>query len=190
MRRSFVIAMMFLVTATGSWAAGPVVRWDRIEGVLAANLMEIHVGDIPASGRWRTAGEGGAMLNLRTGFLSFRVEGISWANHYPNGPLGAPATGAVMGTVVCDSTDPWMVTVDTEPVPMDEGSGSFVGIIDLPESCRARPEGIVFLLRHAAPGPLFGNFVAYGAGRSIQRDSAYRPIDDELPFWPDRPVRN
>ncbi len=70
--------------------------------------MPVQVGPFAATGRWRTTGSGQVILNLRTGFLSVRVTGISVANHYDNAPLGGPSptnVGNVIVTVVCNSTE-------------------------------------------------------------------------------------
>jgi len=168
MRNIFLaIGAMFLCGT--AWADGSMVRWDRIEGFGAADVSQIYVGPIEAS-RPRTVGSGRATVNLRTGFLSFVVKGLSNGNQYGNGPLGAPwGPESLMGTLVCDSTQRYAPAtwVDSPPVAFDaSGSGRFEGFVDVPEACRERPDEMVFLLRHAdRPG---NRFVAYGAGRTIQ----------------------
>ena len=110
------------------------------------------------------------MLYVQSGFLYARAEGLSWALHYQNGPLGSGLTGAFVWTVVCDSTGRFGIPVwaDTSVIELRQGAASFAGLIDLPQACRDRPEELVLLLRHVIPGnPLDGTFVAYGAGRSI-----------------------
>ena len=80
MRRTLLAVALGLLTLAGSaWADSPIVRWNRIEGVIGADLTEIRVGPIFASTRWRTTGSGSAMVNLQNGFLSFRVTGASVA---------------------------------------------------------------------------------------------------------------
>ncbi len=156
---------------TGGWggALGPIVRWDRIEGTFVLpDGTAGTVGPLQGSARYRVA-EGKATLNVESGVLNVRVEGLSWNLHYPNAPLGSGLSGSFMGTVVCDSTGRFGTTVwaDTPVLEIEQGAASFAGVIDLPEACRDRPNEIVFLLRHAA-GPFFGMYVAYGAGRTIR----------------------
>lgn len=167
-RMLFGLAVGLLTFAGSAWADGPIVRWDRVEGFGAVDWTQIHVGPIWAS-RGRTVGGGTVMLNLKTGFLSFSIRGMSNANQYANGPLGAAAGGLWMGTVVCDSTERFgpFAFVDSEAILLKDGTGSFQGFVVLPEGCKQRPEEMVFLIRHANPGPLYGGFVAFGAGRHI-----------------------
>ena len=76
-----------------AWANEPMIRWDRME---ASFLQEDENGCVGGEasgvyicpGRVRTVGGGRAMLNLSNGFLSFRIEGLSNAAHFTNGPLG------------------------------------------------------------------------------------------------------
>lgn len=175
MRSTFLAATALLLSLAGSaWAGPSIVRWDRVEGVIGADLTEVRVGPIVASPRWRTAGSGRVQLNLRTGFLSVRVTGTSWANHYPNGPLGSPtpaAGGLQIATVVCNSTERFgpIIWVNTPTIQSEGGGFVYQGFLDLPAACRDYPEELVFLIRHpeAAP-PFFGSFILYGAERSIQ----------------------
>jgi len=169
MRKMLLAAVVGLfVFISSAWAEAPTVRWDRVEGLGAVDWTQIHVGPIWAS-RGRTVGAGNVMLNLKTGFLSFRIEGMSNGNQYANGPLGASGSGLLMGTVVCDSTERFgpFAFVDSEAILVNEGTGSYQGFVLLPEGCKQRPEEMVFLIRHANPGPLYGGFVAFGAGRHI-----------------------
>jgi hypothetical protein len=173
--------MLFAVGAVlfaffGSQVAdAQIVRWDRVEGFGAADTSAIAVGPIFAS-RGRTVGTGRVMLNLKTGFFSFAIQGMTNGKPYDNGPLGAPwSPGSeypLMGTVVCDSTQRFSAAtwVDSQPVAFNEdGDGRFEGFVDVPQACKDRPMEMVFLVRHARPdSPLYGRFVAYGAGRTIR----------------------
>ena len=171
MRRTLLAVALGLLTLAGSaWADSPIVRWNRIEGVIGADLTEIRVGPIFASGRWRTTGSGSAMVNLQNGFLSFRVTGASVAKHYPNGPLGSPSAAGGIGTVVCNSTERFgPIEWANTPVLTSKTAGtlSFEGFIDLPSSCRDHPEEVVFLIRHPETAPFYGAFNFYGADRTI-----------------------
>jgi len=166
------VALGLLTLAGSAWADSPIVRWNRIEGVIGADLTEIRVGPIYASTRWRTTGSGSAMVNLQNGFLSFRVTGASVANNYLNAPIGSPipAGGVSIGTVVCNATErfgpiEWANT--SVLTTKTAGSISFEGFIGLPASCRDHPEEVVFLLRHPETAPHYGAFNFYGADRTI-----------------------
>ncbi|HEY5657149.1 MAG TPA: hypothetical protein VIY27_05125 [Myxococcota bacterium] len=169
-RLPVLMVVGLLVMGPAAWADGAFVRWDRIEGVMGADVTPLVVGGMSASTRWRTAGSGQALVNPSTRFAFFAVRGLSWARQYPNAPLGSPAFGSVMGTFVCDATGRYgpLVAVDTQPLEVTQGNAAFWGFVDVPEGCRERPEEMVFLLRHANPGPLYGLIVAHGAGRSIR----------------------
>ena len=41
------------------------------------------------------------------------------------------------------------------------------GFVVVPESCRAHPEDVVFLIRHPETAPFYGAFNFYGADRTI-----------------------
>lgn len=184
-RASFGLVLAFLTVtvpalADGStWGDryGPTVSWDRIEGtIILPNESAMQVGPFfPASLRFRIGGEGKVVLYLDSGFLFFQVKGLSWADHYSNGPLGSGLTGGeFVGTLVCDSIPLETATyqsVDSPKVVLNQGAASFAGMVTLPQVCRDAPEKIVFLLRHdpdMANPNLRGKFVAYGAGRVIR----------------------
>jgi len=173
MRRMLVAAGLVLaVFSTAVMADGPIVRWDRVEGVIGADYMPVAVGPILASGRWRSTGGGRVELNLKTGFLSVRVNGVSCANHYANCPLGSQSAGGGIATVVCNSTERFgPITWVNTPQVTNEELGSFVyrGFLDLPAACRDHPEDLVFLIRHPeTQPPFYGSFMLYGAERSIR----------------------
>ena len=177
MRRTLLGVAVVLLTLAGDARAdgifGPTVSWNRIEGtIVMPDGSGMTVGPIQGSARYRVGGQGKVVLYLDSGFLYMRVEGLSWALHYPNGPLGAGFDGPFMGTVVCDSTGRFgpPVWADTPVVELSQGGTSFAGVVALPQACRDRPAELVFLLRHADPAfpRLFETFVAYGAGRVIR----------------------
>ena len=173
MRRMFAAAALVLAAFSAPVLADvTTVRWDRVEGVVGADYMPVQVGPFAASGRWRTTGPGTVMLNLRTGFLSVRVTGISVANHYPNAPLGSPTPpnkGNVILTVVCHSTERYgPMTWADATVPGGVGSLNWQGFLNLPTACVDYPEELVFLVRHLEGPPFYGAFMLYGAERSIR----------------------
>lgn len=155
-------------------ADGTMIRWERIEGIVAADLAEIlnvpvNVGPFEPSPRWRTVGDGQVVLNLSNGRISVRYSGISWANQYNNSPLGSPApqSGAPLkATVVCNSTERFgpIDWVDTPDISTEGGDGHFEGFIALPNGCREFPEETVLLIRHTNSG----TYIGYGANRTIQ----------------------
>lgn len=174
--RKLLLALAAVLACGSAWADATIIRWDRFEAsLLQADQNGCVGGNVSGvtlcPGRPRTVGPGRVMLNLRNGFLSFRLSALSNAAHNPNGPLGAHTTPAMfIGTVVCDSTERFGILeyVDTLPIQFVNGGGSFQGVVDLPDGCRARPEETVFLVRHYNPGQgIDGLYVAYGAGRVI-----------------------
>jgi hypothetical protein len=173
MRRLFVAAALTLAAvSTPALADGTIVRWDRVEGVVGADYMPVEVGPFAATGRWRTTGSGRVMLNLRTGFLSVRVTGISVANHYTNAPLGSPSPinpGNLLATVVCNSTERYgPITWADATVYASAGSLSWQGFVNLPTACMDNPDELVFLVRHLEGPPFYGDFMLYGTERSIR----------------------
>jgi hypothetical protein len=163
--------------STGFWDwRGPSVTWDRIEGtIILPDETPMQVGPyFAASARFRIGGQGKVVVYLNTGFLQFYVSGLSWADHYDNGPLGSGVSGQFIGTLVCDSVPESSATyasVDTPEIELSQGAGFFAGVVELPQACKEAPAKMVFLLRH---GPSITNpslrlkFVAYGAGRVIR----------------------
>lgn len=173
MRRIFFAAALTLAAISSPVLAdGTIVRWDRVEGVVGADYMPVHVGPFAATGRWRSTGSGQVVLNLGTGFLSVRVTGISVANHYTNAPLGSPSPsnpGNLLATVVCNSTERYgPITWADATVFAKAGSISWQGFLNLPAACVDNPEELVFLVRHLEEAPFFGDFMLYGSGRSIR----------------------
>lgn len=169
MRRMFVAAALTLAALSSPVLAdGMIVRWDRVEGV----VMPVEVGPFAWSGRERTTGSGRVILNLRTGFLSVQVTGISVANHYANAPLGSPSPinpGNLLATVVCNSTERYgPITWADATVVAGAGSLKWEGFLNLPAACADNPEELVFLVRHLEGPPLNGTFLLYGAERSIR----------------------
>jgi hypothetical protein len=159
--------------ASVATADGPMVRWNRVEGFVATDIVPSSIGPFTVSPRWRSTGGGRVMLDLGNGFISVRIEGVSWANHYSNAPLGSPAPLAnvdVIGTVVCNSTSRFgaLAYVDTPIIPDNVGSLAYEGFLELPAECATSPDELVFLVRQAGTGPLAGTVLLYGAGRTIQ----------------------
>lgn len=180
-RMTFGVTVGLLALAGSALADSPIVRWDRIDGVnhgINPVGETLTVGGITSSPRSFSTDGGNVMLNLATGFISIQVEHLSMASHYDaadfpssHRPLGSPSETVRKGTIVCDSTgtydDPEIA--DTGVFEMLNGTGSYRGIITVPQGCQDRPDEIVFLLRNAASGnPHIDVFVAYGTARTIE----------------------
>lgn len=168
MKRS-LLALAALLACSPAWADSTIIKWDRFEGVHFQDTDYGCIGGLICPGRPRTSGPGQAILNLKTGHLTFRVTGISNAAAYSNGVLGGPAAGPgnFIGTVVCNSTErdgTTMEYVDTPPIWFIDGGGSFTGFVALPAGCKERPEETVFLVRRISDG----TYIAFGAGRTIR----------------------
>ena len=177
-RMLFGLAVGLLTFASSAWADGPIVRWNRIEGVLPPTGSPMVIGDqgnkIQSHTQLVTAGNGRAMVNLETGFVSFQVEGLAFSNTMTSGPIGALGSSlSVMGTVVCNAgkhASPWVIDyADTETVYLDFGTGSFQGFVAIPPMCLEKPDQIAFLIRRPLDASILpGSFIAFGAGRTLQ----------------------
>lgn len=188
MRRMLLAFTAGLLMFSGSaWADGPlggrpdgpIIRWDMIEGK-HQDGVSIEVGGVLSSARSFVTAEGRALFNLRNGFISIQIRGLSHANHHPAGlsgpqPLGSyigPVASVKVGTIVCSSTGMGGLSpavVDTAIFELKEGTGSYHGFVDVPDGCRQFPEDTVFLLRTPPTAPVLpGLFQAYGAARTIR----------------------
>jgi hypothetical protein len=174
--RKLLLALVALLACSPAWADGPIIKWDRFEGVHFqtndfANY-NVCIGGVICPARPRTGGQGNAILNLETGLLTFRVTGISNPAPYMNGVLGGPAaSGNFIGTVVCNSTERHgpMEYVDSPTLEFIDGGGSFTGFVALPDGCKDQPSETVLLLRIYSPGnSTDGLYIAFGAGRTIR----------------------
>jgi len=175
MRRMLIATAAVLFGISGSVLAdGPMIRWERIVGVInpqgAAN-PDVMVAGMPVT-RSTAIVDGRVILNLETGFIAIDVKGLSWAGQFGPTALGsAPTAVQRLGSVVCDATRDAGVVVDTPALELVDGSGSFRGVVDPAQlaACRLHPERTVFLLRNGALHPTAPNTVlGYGIGRTIQ----------------------
>lgn len=175
MRRFIIGIAVGLLGSFANLAAadGPVIRWERVEGFVATDVISYSIGPFMVSPRWRSTTGGRVMLNLENGFISIRISGVSWANHYQNAPIGSPAPlpgVQVKGTVGCNSTGRYgeFTYVDTPNLAISEGDLYFEGVLDLPAECTAYPGELIFLVRQADGGGQAGTVLLYGADRKIQ----------------------
>jgi hypothetical protein len=169
---------------TAAYAGGTTVEWERIVGIIVpstlvgrsspANDCDIGVNCVlgtPAS--WVTT-DGYAAVNLGSGDVSFRVRGLVLGGDPFFSNIGTTSVvRRVKGTLVCNDTAPGLPElVDTPSVRLwSRGNAAFEGRIDLPYSCIAEPDDIVFLIRIARTtegGPnLVDLWNAFGAVRVI-----------------------
>jgi len=61
----------------------------------------------------------------------------------------------------------------------------FTSKLDLPPECSDRPEEIVFLLRHAQPGPRYGYVIAYTVVPAPQRHRSRAVVNDAFTIDPE-----
>jgi len=158
-KRIFSLASVSLAMALG-WSGvaradgDAELRWKEIIGIIQAGNV---VAGIAGGGQpWSTLG-GHASVDLRSGRIKFRVDGLVFAG---GNAIGTPdGIAKVKGTLVCAATTVTPVVVDTPLVELDaEGDAEFDGIVGaLPAACSSEPD-VAFLVRIAA-----GRWIANGA---------------------------
>jgi len=145
-------------------AADPNIRWADVIGIVqAGNLVGSGTGRVTGGGQpWSTT-KGSATVNLNTGDIHFRVDGLVLAGG--SGIGTRDAITEVKGTLVCDtdgSADGGNSTlVDTPLVPLSaQGNAEFHGSVGpLPGACITEAD-IAFVVRIGA-----GRWIANGAVR-------------------------
>ena len=189
-RRCAAVSVAVLAAAASAQADNVIVEWQRIVGIIET---EVPVGRPSPGGApcnadidcvlgsrapWVTT-RGYAAVNLGSGQVHFQVKGLVVAGDPSFSNIGTTsAVKRVKGTLVCNDTAPGIPElVDTPSVRLNElGNASFEGHVDLPYSCIAEPEDIVFLIRIAKMrvSPLIdtstfrGFWIAAGMIRTIQ----------------------
>lgn len=129
---------------------------------------------VGAPAPWTATG-GHAEVNLDNGKLTFTVRGLVVADDFNLVNIGTPnVVTKVKGTLVCNDTEPGFAElVDTEAVRLSTaGDATFSGHGNLPASCTAEPEDIVFVIRIAdvsAFEEVIDTWNAFGAARVIRR---------------------
>ncbi len=168
------------------------LRWKRIVGLQdAGNEVGTGSGRVAGSGQpWSVEG-GSAMLDRRTGSLSFHVRGLVLAGGNAIGTTGG--VDKVWGTLVCDadgSAAGSSVLVDGSAVRLGpRGNAVFSGSVSpLPAVCQEEPD-IAFLIRIPAlttggevarsrsSAPTAGTSSAGSSSASIPADPAYPPVE-------------
>lgn len=129
------------------------LRWREIIGIIQAGNV---VGGITGGGQpWSTLG-GHASVNLDSGRIVFRVDGLVLAG---GNAIGTPdAITQVKGTLVCDPGGSDQAVVDTPLVALSAlGEAEFDGVVSLPAVCSTAAD-VAFLIRISA-----GRWIANGA---------------------------
>lgn len=150
---SAVVASSVVLAARAS-ADDATLKWQTVVGIIQAGNV---VGGITGGGQpWSTLG-GNAVVNLASGRVHFRVDGLVLAGSDAIGTPG-PIT-EVMGTLVCGPS-----TFDTPSVPLSSvGDAHFDGefLNTPPGACATEPD-VAFLVR-IATGSNVGRWIANGA---------------------------
>lgn len=173
---------------------GTVVRWQRLVGIVEpgdiVGRVRPSTGDCNigiecvegAISRWSVT-SGFAEVNVDSGRVRFLVTGLVMATDVWFTSIGTPGIAtAVKGTLICNDTEPGAPEiVDTRAVSLSRrGNATFHDFVDLPASCAAEPEDIVFVVRIAdARNPdfvqvdfaslLIDRWNAFGAVRVVSR---------------------
>jgi hypothetical protein len=178
----FIIALG-PVTTLARTGDGAVVSWKRIVGILDTEGLvgrrpgtDCEAGiDCPQGtvAPWVVT-DGTAQVDLGHEIVKFVVNGLVLAGDPSFANLGTPGVvSKIKGTLVCNDTGPGSADiVDTGAVRLVRGNAIFVGHVDLPVSCSAEPDDIVFLIRVAEVSDEAGNVLidrwnAFGAVRSV-----------------------
>lgn len=169
---------------TGAYAGGATVEWERIVGIIEPGTLvgrqspaddcDVGINCVLGTPAPWVVRNGYAAVNLGSGNTSFRVNGLVLGGDPFFSNIGTTSiVRRVKGTLVCNDTGPGLPElVDTPSVWLSpRGNAAFDGRLDLPYSCIAEPEDVVFLIRIArvsADGPnLVDLWNAFGAVRVI-----------------------
>jgi hypothetical protein len=167
MKRALFVLVLTLVAGLAPLAAladDPNVRWADIIGIVQpGNVVGSGTGQVTGGGQPWSATRGSATVNLHTGDVHFRVEGLVLAG---SSSIGTPdGIAQVKGTLVCDTNGSAgggnSTLVDTPLVTLSpQGDAEFTGnVAPLPAAC-LEPD-IAFLVRIGA-----GRWLAAGVVRT------------------------
>jgi hypothetical protein len=167
MKRVLFVLALTLITGLAPLAAladNPNVRWADIIGIVqAGNVVGSGTGQVAGGLQPWSTSRGSAAVNLQTGDVHFRVEGLVLAG---GNSIGTPdGITQVKGTLVCDTDGSAgggnSTLVDTPLVTLSaQGDAEFNGSVgSLPAAC-LEPD-IAFLVRIAA-----GRWIAAGVVRT------------------------
>jgi len=175
MRRMFFGLAVGLLTFAGSaWADGPIVRWDQVVGNTGteADSPNLIIAGTLSSPRWFLVSGGRVMLNLRTGFVSIKIDGISRAHHIPGSAnvMGSSVSSDARGLIVCNSSERYgtPTVIPTDEFVVVDGDVSYNGVLALTEDCRQQPDEVVFLLQLKRGDGTYSTWHAFGADRHVQ----------------------
>ena len=135
-----------LAFSAGAFAQSPVVRWNRIVGIITAPGTDNPVGVAPnqihgGAGPWTTR-SGSARVNLLSGEGSFEVEGLVLNGGNFSGTPGP--INSVVGTLVCNAGTTTQATADTPATPLSaDGNADLSFRLTIPVGC-SKP---LFLIR-------------------------------------------
>jgi hypothetical protein len=113
------------------------------------------------------------MLNLETGFVSIKIDGVSDAYHIPglDHVLGTSINAPARGLIVCNASERYGTpsVIPTGEFVFADGDVSYSGVLALTDDCRQHPEDLVFLLQLAHANGTYGiAWHAFGADRHIR----------------------
>lgn len=149
--------------APSSSASAQMVRWRDIAGIVQpGNLVGSGTGQVGGAQQPFSTLGGGAILDLDTGRIDFRVRGLTFAGGNFVGTTGPFMQ--VRGVLVCDANGSAgggnSVRIDLPAAPLSAtGAASFEDIVTLDPVCTTEPD-LAFLIVN--PG---GMWIAHGAAR-------------------------
>jgi len=128
-----------LAMSVGAFAqSNPVVRWNRIVGVITAPGVDNPVGVAPnqihsGAGPWTTRG-GSARINLISGEGSFEVEGLVLNGGNASGTPGP--INSVVGTLVCNAGTATQAAIDTPATELSAAGDAELSFrLTVPAAC-------------------------------------------------------
>lgn len=140
------VLLVLLLSASALFASDDeaIVHWKTIVGVITAPGISNTVAGIASGGPWR-ASRGNARVNLETGDIAFKVEGLVLVGGNSSGTRGGVAS--VKGTLVCNPGTATQAVLDTDPTPLSlQGDAQFHGNLGTVPPC----DNPLFLLRPGA----------------------------------------
>ena len=136
--RIFCLTLSLVMSAAAFAQSNPVVRWNRVVGVITAPGVDNPVGVAPnqihsGAGPWTTRG-GSAHINLNSGEGSFEVEGLVLNGGNASGTPGPINT--VVGTFVCNAGTATQAVVDTPATALSSSGDAELSFkLNVPFAC-------------------------------------------------------
>jgi len=166
--KALCLALSLAFSAGAFAQSNPVVRWNRIVGLITAPGIDNPVGVAPnqihsGGGPWTTRG-GSAHINLLNGEGSFEVEGLVLNGGSSSGTPGG--VNSVIGTLVCNAGTASQAVADTPATDLSAtGNAELSFRLIVPAGC-AKP---LFLIR--VPGA--GKWIATGTVPTFTGGNSY-----------------